>query len=132
MANTTKQSRIKCVTGSRTLAEVKAGSQILPGFAGSYIVVGGWLRSVGADCAGADSVNISDTAGTPVVAVAVAVGPLDDGVINRLDAAANTTRTTFGTSLTYGKGLQILDAGAGALSGPTTVDFAVYYQTVSG
>jgi hypothetical protein len=132
MANTTRRSRIKCVTGSRTLAEVKAGSQILPGFAGSYIITGGWLRCVGGDAAGADSINISDTAGTPVVGVAIAAGPLDDGVINRFDAAANTTRTTFGQSLTYGKGLQIVDAGAGALSGPTTVDFCVMYQTVSG
>lgn len=131
MANTTRRSRIKCVTGSRTLAQVKAGSQILPGFAGSYIIIGGWVRAVGGDCAGADSINISDTADTPVVGVALAVGPLDDGVIQRFDAASNVTRTTFGQSLTFGKGLQILDAGASALSGPDTVDFCVFYQTVS-
>lgn len=131
MANTTRRSRIKCVTGNRTLNEVKAGSQILPGYAGAYIITGGWIRALGADCAGADSVNISDTAGTPVVGVAVAVAPADDGVIVRFDASANVTRTTFGTALTFGKGLQILDAGAGALSGPTTIDFCVFYQTVN-
>lgn len=132
MANTVRRSRVKCVTGNRTLNQVKAGSQILPAFGGSYIITGGWIRCLGGDAAGADSINISDMADTPVVGVAIAVGPADDGVIVRFDASSNVTRTTFGQSLTYGKGLQIVDAGASALSGPTTVDFCVMYQTVSG
>jgi hypothetical protein len=132
MANSTRKSRERCVTGNRTLNQVKAGSNILPPFGGTYIITGGWMRAVGGDCAGADTVNISDTTGTPVVGVAIAVGPLDDGVVVDFDAATNVTRTTYGAAFAYGRGLQILDAGAGALSGPTTIDFCVKYMKVSG
>jgi hypothetical protein len=133
MANTTRKSREQCVTGNRSLAQVKAGSYILPPFGGAYIITGGWFRAVGADCAGATSVNIDDdTPTTQIVGVAVAVGPLDDGVVVDFNAASNVTRTTYGAAFKYGRGLQIIDRTKGSLSGPTTVDFCVKYMKVSG
>jgi len=129
----TRKSRELCVTGSRTLAQVKAGSYILPPFGGAYIITGGWFRAVGADCAGATSVNIDDdTPTTQIVGVAVAVGPLDDGVIYPFDSATNVTRTTFGTEFKYGRGLQIIDRTKNSLTGPDTIDFCVKYMKVSG
>jgi hypothetical protein len=133
MAILTRKSRERCVTGSRTLAQVKAGSYILPPFGGAYIITGGWLRAVGADCATATSVNIDDdTPTTQIVGVAVAVGPLDDGVVYDFDAAASVTRTTYGAEFKYGRGLQIIDRTKGTLTGPTTIDFCVKYMKVSG
>jgi len=132
MANTAKVSREYCVTGSRTIAQVKAGSYILPPFGGAYIIVGGWFRAVGADCATATSVNIDDdTPTTQIVGVAIAVGPLDDGLVVDFDAATNVTRTTYGSAFKYGRGLQIIDRTKNTLTGPTTIDFCVFYQKVS-
>jgi hypothetical protein len=131
MANTTRSSRELCVTGSRTLAEIKAGSYILPPFGGAYILVGGWLRAVGADCATATSVNINDDSGTAVVGVACPTGPLDNGVVYDFDTAA-ATRTTYGSAFKYGKGLKLCDVTANTLTGPDTIDFCVFYMKVSG
>jgi len=122
---------VKCITGNATLAEVKAGKIILPKFSGQYIIVGGWMRALAVNAAGADSINISDTTATPVVGVAIAVGALTAGALVDFDAAANVTRTTYGAAFAAGKGLQILDAGAGALSGCTSVDFCIKYTTVN-
>jgi len=89
------------------------------------------MRAVGADCATATSVNINDTTATNVVGVAIAVAPLDDGVVIPFHNATNVTRTTFGLAFAYGKGLQIVDATKGTLTGPTTVDFCVKYMKLS-
>ena len=132
MTTTARTSRELCVTGTRTLAEVKAGSYVLPPFGGAYIIVGGWMRAVGADCAGATSVNIDDdTVTTQIVGVAIAVAPLDNGVIVDFDAATNVTRTTYGSAFKYGRGLQIIDRTKGSLTGPDTIDFCVFFQKVS-
>lgn len=127
-----RKTRTRCVTGSATLNEVKAGKYVLPPFGGAYIITGGWMRAVGADCATATSVNINDdTPTTPIVGVAIAVGPLDNGVVVDFDAAANVTRTTYGDEFAYGRGLVIEDAGT-ALTGPTTIDYCIFYTRVSG
>ena len=133
MANSNKRSRIKCVTGNASLTEVKAGKYVLPPFGGAYIIVGGWMRALGGAAAAATSVNINDdTAAGHVVGVAIAVAALTEDAIAEFDAAANTTRTTFGTAFKAGRGLLIEDAGASALTTCTSVDYCVMYQTVSG
>ena len=55
-ANTTRRSRVKCITGNATLAEVKAGKIILPKFSGQYIICGGWMRALAVNAAGADTI----------------------------------------------------------------------------
>ena len=89
------------------------------------------MRAVGADCATATSVNISDTTATPVVGVACPVAPLDNGVVYDFDTAA-ATRTTYGVAFAYGKGVQIIDATKNTLTGPTTMDFCVRFMKESG
>jgi hypothetical protein len=90
------------------------------------------MRCLGGAAAAADSINISDTTGTPVVGVAIAVAALTENAVVDFDAAANVTRTTYGDDFVYGKGLQICDAGASALTTCTSVDYCVQYMTVSG
>jgi len=119
------------VTGNASLAQVKAGKIILEPNAGAYIIVGGWLRALGGAAAAADSINISDTTGTPVVGVAIAVGALTENAVVEFDAAANVTRTTFGDDFDYGKGLQIIDAGAADLTTCTSVDYCIHFMEVS-
>jgi hypothetical protein len=132
MANTARKSRVKCITGNRSLADVKAGSIILPAFSGQYIIVGGWLRALGGNAGGATTVNISDTTGTPVVGVACtcATGLAENRVCD-FDDATYSTRTTYGVAFAAGKALQILDAGASALDTCSSVDFCVKYTMVS-
>ena len=110
MANTERNSRLRCVTGSATKAEYNAGKIIVqPDSSRSIIVVGGWLRSTGS-VTQADTININDTTGTSVVNVAIAAAQLGNGVIAPF-TASTATLTTFGAANTKGKGLQILSVG---------------------
>ena len=125
------QRRMRCLRGAATLAEVKAGKVILRGEPGRTITVhDAWLRSIGGNAATATSVDISDTADTPVICFAMAVGGLAEDVVARIGLATHYTGTTVGTPLTPGKGLRIDDAG-GVLAGPTTVDYAIFYTVES-
>lgn len=132
MATYAKKSRIRCCTGNATATEVKANKLILPGFSGAYIIVGGWLRALGGNAATATTVNISSTAGTPVVGVAcTCTDGLAENRICTLDDPTYATCTTFGDNFVAGDGLMICDAG-GALAGATSVDYCIEYMKVSG
>jgi hypothetical protein len=129
MANTERDSRVRCVTGSATKAEYNAGKIIVqPDSSRSIIVVGGWLRSTGS-VTQADSININDTTGTSVVNVAVAAANLTNGALAPFSAATGVTLTTFGAANTKGKGLQILSVGADETTA-TVCDYCVEYMTV--
>ena len=115
--------------GSLTLTQVKAGTVIVEGRKGkSVMVVGGQMISTG-KAATATSIDVKDTAGTPVVAVACAVAGLTDGAQLDFDAASNVTRTTYRAKLTVDQGLQIADTGT-ALTGTTALEYYVEYVYV--
>lgn len=127
MANTTANTRLRCVTGSATKAEYNAGKIIVPPDSSrSYIVVGGWLRSTG-NLTEATSININDTTSTNVVNVAVAAAQLTNGTLAPFNGTA--TRTTYGTANTQGKGLQIISVGTDE-STATVCDYCVFYLAV--
>jgi hypothetical protein len=129
MANTEDTGRVRCVTGNATTTEVNAGKIIVPPDASrAYIITGGWLRALGGNAGGATSVNISDTTGTPVVGLAVAVGTLTQDAVVDFNLGANITKTTYGTAHTKGKGLQII--ANGTLTTATSVDYCVKYKTI--
>ena len=129
MAASTKRSRVKCVTGNRTLNEVKAGSTILPPFGGAYIIVGGWMRALGGTVATAASVNVSDTSNTNEVMVGTAAN-MTAGLILR-ENSTGMTCTKLNTALTKGDGLRIKGIGA-TVTGATSVDYCVFYLVEGG
>ena len=130
-AVSTRRTRVRNVTGYVTKAQANAGYKILPpNSAGSYAVVGGWFRANG-NATECDTVNINDTTTTNVVCVAAAVAALGTTVVCPFDKAANVTRTTFGTALAAGKGLQIITVGTDE-STATGFDYSVDYVTVGG
>lgn len=127
MAFTTKIRTMRVVKGTATTAEVNAGKTIVEADASRTICVhGGYMIARGGNASGATSVDIKDTADTPVVAVACAVAGLTQDAVLSFDAASNVTNTTRGTGLTAGKGLQIKKTGSN-LATATSVDYLVEY-----
>ena len=123
--------RMRCLRGNATLAEVKAGKVILLGEPGRTITVhDGWLRSLGGNAGTATSVDISDTATSPVVCFKMARGGLTENAVARVGLGTHYTGTTVGTPLTPGKGLRIDDAG-GTLDTCTAVDYCIFYTVAS-
>lgn len=130
-AVSTRRSRVRNVTGYATKAQANAGYIIVPAdSAFTYAVVGGWLRSAGntTECT---TVNINDTTTTNVVCTATAAAALTNTTVFPLDAAANVTRTTFGTALQAGKALQIITVGTDE-STATGWDYSIDYVVVGG
>lgn len=126
--------RMKCIHGQLTVAEViansKAGTIILPAEKGRTITVwDGWLRSDG-NASGATAVVVTDTAGTPIVAFAMAVGGLTAATIARVGVATHYTGTTIGTPLTPGKGLRI-GCTVQNLATTTVLDYCIMYTVES-
>jgi hypothetical protein len=131
MANTTRKSRVKCVTGNALTVEVNAGKIILPTTGNKYIIVGGWMRALGGNAATATGVNISDTtATTPVVGVAVARAALTQNTVVDFDAASDVTRTTYGIAHKEGKGLQIIKDGSD-LATATSIDYCIKFMEIN-
>jgi hypothetical protein len=125
MANTSivpRHLRVAC--GNATAAQVNAGTVIVPERADrQVVVVGGWLRALGGNAAGATSVDITDTAASPVTVAATAVGSLTQNTLVSI-AGAN-----MGAGLTAGKGLRIGKTGS-SLTGATSVDYCIWYAYV--
>lgn len=121
----------KFVQGNATTAQVNAGLRIVEPRSGKKIAVdGGFLRALGGAAATATSVDIADTAGTPVVAVACAVAGLTANAALDFRAAESVTLTTpLGAPLTVDQGLQIIKAGSN-LATATSVDYVVFYHYV--
>jgi hypothetical protein len=130
MAFTTASGKVHFKQGNATTAQVNAGLVIVPARRGRAIqIVGGHMTALGGNAATATSVDIKDTAGTPIVGVACAVAGLTQNTQLDFDAAANVTRTTYRTPLTADKGLQILKTGSN-LATATSVDYYVEYVYV--
>lgn len=121
----------KFVQGNATTAQVNAGLRILEPRKGKKIAVdGGFMRALGGAAATATSVDIADTTGTPVVAVACAAAGLTQNAVLDFRAASNVTLTTkLGDPLTVDQGLQIIKAGSN-LATATSVDYVVFYHYV--
>lgn len=127
MAFTTGKGKVHFVQGNATTAQVNAGLTIVTPRAGKTPqVVGGHMTALGGNAATATSVDIADTAGTPVVAVACGVAGLTANAQLDFTAASNVTLTTYRKPLTAGKGLQIIKAGSN-LATATSVDYYVEY-----
>jgi hypothetical protein len=130
MAFTSAAGKIHWVQGNATTAQVTAGKVIAQGRNGKAIqIVGGHMTALGGNAATATSVDIKDTAGSPVVAVACGVAGLTSGTQLDFTAASNVTRTTYRTPLTVGKSIQIKDTGSG-LATATSVDYYVEFVYV--
>ena len=127
MANTTRNSRLRCSTGTATKAEFNAGKIVVqPDSSRSVILVGGWLRATG-NVTEATSIDICSTNDTPVVGVAIAAAQLTTGTLAPL--LGTGTQTTVGSANVKGEGLQILSVGTDE-STATACDYCVYYMTV--
>lgn len=127
MALTYKNGKELYVKGNATRAEVNAGKVILPARPGRTVTVtGGYMIALGGNAATATSVDIADTAGSPVVAVACGVAGLTQNTVLDFNAASDVTKTTLGRALTADKGLQIIKAGSD-LATASSIDYFVRY-----
>jgi hypothetical protein len=124
--NSTYYPKVRCAYGQATTAEVNATKVIVKARPGKTIkVVDGWLRAIGGNAGGADTVVIEDTGGTDAFTMAVA--GLTQNAVARVGLATHSTNTNVGTALTKHAGLRIAKAGAGALATCTAVDYCVFY-----
>lgn len=130
MANTAINPRhVRIANGNATTAEVNTGKVIVPDRADRQIVViGGYLRALGGNASGATSVDITDTATSPVAAFSAPIASLTSGTIVDAKASGNTN-ANLGVGLTPGKGLKIAKTGAN-LATATSVDYCVEYVYV--
>lgn len=117
------------VSATLTLAQVNAGTVILPAVTGQTYKVSHFLITATGTTATCTSVNISDTAGTPVDAAAIAIAALTSGTPVD-ETISGVTLTAFApTALTAGKGIQIRHVGS---SCATSTSFAVVvYFTIN-
>ena len=131
MASKVSRGKVHVAAGNALTAEINAGHVIAGGRKGKKImVVGGQMIALGGNAATATSVDIKDTTGTPVVAVACGVAGLTENAQLDFDATSNVTRTTYRKPLTVDKGLQIQKTGSN-LATATSVDYYVEYVYVS-
>jgi hypothetical protein len=130
MAFTSAAGKVHFVQGNALRAEVTAGKVIAPARSGKSIqVVGGHMTAIGGAAQTATSVDLKDTYGTPLVAVACGIAGLTQNTQLDFDAAANVTLTTYRKPLNVGKALQIKDTGSG-LATATSIDYYVEYVYV--
>ena len=119
---------LMAVSANLTLAQVNTGTVILPAVTGqTYKVSHFLLKGIGSDVAGCTSVNIDDTAGTPLVVAAVAVAALASNAVVNEATASGVTLTTFApTAATASKGLQVIKVGS-ACTTATSFNVTVFF-----
>jgi len=130
MANTTCDGRVRCKIGRLTVAQVNAGTLVLPARAGeAYIIIGGWFVATGS-AGTATSIDVIDQT-TNTVAVAVAAGNLTNGTHAPFLAASGVTWTTFGTALGNNEGVKISKTVGGSdVTTTTQLDYCIEYLVV--
>lgn len=125
--------RVRCAAGQLTANQVNgvdSGNIIVRGESGRTLtVVGGWMRAIGGAAGACTSVDVKNTAGTPVVAVACTQGGLTENTIVRFGTPTTGEFNTANTTMGKGKGLQIAKTGS-AMTTATAIDYCVLY-TVS-
>jgi hypothetical protein len=127
MAYTTAQGKVHWIQGNVTTAQANAGVVIVPARPGKAIaVVAATMIARGGAAATCTSVDLKDTAGTPVVALAFAQASLTENTALHDWASAGVTLTTYRSALTVEKGLQILKTGS-SIATATSFDYAVGY-----
>jgi hypothetical protein len=111
-----------------TLAQVNAGTVILPTVAGqTYKVNHVLLQAIGGATATCTLVEVTDTAGSPVVALSATAAALTQNT--RVTESTNTgvTTTAFApTALTASQGIQVISTGT-ACTGPTSFNVNVFF-----
>jgi hypothetical protein len=127
---TTTHPRVHCASGSLTLTEVAANTLlgtivVPPDVTRTITVVDGWLRAAGHSAAGATTLIIAETGGTPTTVVSATAGALTTDVIGRF-GDTNITATNVGTACTKGRGLQVGCTGS-ALTTSHSLDYCIYY-----
>jgi hypothetical protein len=114
------------VSATLTLAQINAGIVILPAVTGQTYKVSHFLMTATGTAATCTSVNISDTAGTPVNAAAVAIAALTSGTPVD-ETISGVTLTAFApTTLTAGQGIQIRHVGSSCAT-TTSLAVTVYF-----
>lgn len=122
--------KIESVEGNVTVAALHAVPVVVVPVLGATLrVVGVLLQAVGGSAATCTAVNITDTAGTPIVAVSVAASALTSGTVVNEATASGVTLTTFLTNLTTSKGLELSDTG-GQCTTATSFNYRIFYKVL--
>jgi len=117
------------VSANLLLAQVNAGTVILPAVSGqTYKVQHVSLQAIGAAAAACTLVEVTDTAGTPIVAMSATVAGLTQNTrVTEASAATIAVTTAFApTALTANQGIQVLSTGS-ACTGPTSFNVVVFF-----
>ena len=108
---------IYSIEATVTLAQLNAGFTFLPAAGGVTIkVVGYYMKCTGAFTTATD-IRISDTTGTPVDVVTLAIAGATSGAVITEALTTNITLGTFGAPLTASQGLQLRKTGSSAAGG---------------
>ena len=116
------------LTGSATIAQVNSGTTILSAVTGRRLrVVGFELQAIGGAFGTCTAVQITDTAGTPIVSFSVPIATLTQNTIVT-PASSNITFTTYAWQgqLTASKGLQVNKTG-GTCDTATSLNYRISY-----
>lgn len=119
---------IVSTSANLTLAQVNAGTVILPAVTGQtfklqHVV----LQALGGATAGCTAVQVTDTAGTPIVGISAAVAALTQNTIVSEYTPTTVTVTTIApNALTASKGIQVIKTGS-ACTTATSFNVIVQY-----
>lgn len=117
------------VSASLTLAQVNAGTIILPAVANqTYKVQHVSIQAIGGAAAACTLVEVADTAASPVVAMSSTVAGLTQNTrVTEASAATIAVTSAFApTALTAGKGIQVLSTGS-ACTTATSFNVVVFF-----
>jgi hypothetical protein len=117
------------VSANLTLAQVNAGTVILPAVAGqTYKVQHVSIQAIGGAAAACTLVEVADTSGSPVVAMSSTVAGLSQNTrVTEASAATIAVTNAFApTALTANQGIQVLSTGS-ACTTATSFNVVVFF-----
>jgi hypothetical protein len=122
--------KVLSVEKTVTLAQLNAGHAILPDVPGRVIKPLGFFIQFNGAFTTADDIRLSDTAGSPVDIVTIAIAQAGNGVSHSHAHGTNTRGAGFLANLTAGKGIQIRKTGSTAAGG-TDIKVQISYRIVA-
>lgn len=120
------------VSATLTLAQVNTGALLVPAVTGQTFKISHvFLQATGGSTAACTSVDIEDTAGTPLVAFAATAASLTSGTVVTEATASGVTLTKWAPlTLTTSQGIQIVHVGS-ACTTATGFNVIIYFTVNS-
>lgn len=112
-----------------TLAELNTGKTLIAGVDGRVLKPIDFFIKFNGGFTTATDIRLSDTSGSPVDIVTIAIAQATNGAIHTRSKGTNTLGSGFMANLTAGKGIQIRKTGSNAAGGTDIVVQITYRVT---